>query len=254
MTIDYLFSDDWVASVINTESSWVSDVLENENGFGDIYLKCISKWFAELPGSNKQKNHLRASLKSTNNSDHLGAVNELSWWTFWASREFKIEPIPTSRSSTPDFILKFQKLCVIFEVTTLNPSNDERCREINYSQRKSLKRIIAKMYKEKIGQFQYGYTMKIPSALVLFNYDEWTGFGTQFHRLMDDSNLFSDELLELSAMIYVERFVIDGKPKLKKDSIVIIDNPNAKYPFPEKVKKILISATGTDNWIDCDNA
>ena len=79
MTINFLFGDEWVESVKNVESCWVSDVLENINGFGDIYLKCISNWFTELPGSNKQKNHLKASLKSTNNSDHLGAVNELSW-------------------------------------------------------------------------------------------------------------------------------------------------------------------------------
>lgn len=254
MAIAYLFGDEWVASVKNAENSWISDALENINGFGDVYLKCLSNWFFELPGTNKKKKHLKVSLKSTNNSDHLGAANELSWWKFWASRDFIIEPISTSKSNTPDFILKFQDLRVIFEVTTINPSNNKRCREINYSHKNSLKRIISKAYKDKEGQFQYGYEREIPSVLVLFNYDEWGGFGTQFHRFMNDSNLFGDILLELSAMIYVERFVIDGKPKFKKDSIVIVDNPNARYSFPEEVKKILISATGNDNWIDCENA
>ena len=170
------------------------------------------------------------------------------------SRGFKLEPIPTGKSNKPDFILKFEDYSVIFEVTTLNPSKDERCSEINYSQKKSLIRIIAKAFEEKKGQFQYGYLKKMPSVLVLFNYDEWTGFGTQFQRLMDDSKVFANMIFELSAIIYVERFVIDGKPHLKKDSIVIIDNPNAEFPFTEEIKKKLISVGGNDNWIDCDNA
>ena len=254
MTVNFLFDDGWAKSVKNSESSWVSDVLEDINGSGGIYLKYISKWFAELPGSNKQNNHLKASLKSTDNPDHLGAVNELSWWKFLTSRGFKLVPIPAGKSNTPDFVLKFEDYSVIFEVTTLNPSKDKHRSEINYSQEKSLNRIIAKAFQEKIGQFKYGHQREFPSVLVLFNYDEWSGLGTQFYRLMNSNKLFTDTLPELSAIIYVERFVIDGKPQLKRDSIVIVDNPNAHFPFMEEVKKQIISASGNDNWIDCDNA
>jgi len=256
MITDNLFNADWKATVKNDKRSWALDVLENrnENGLGDIYLKCISRWFSEMPGSNKQKNHLKASLKSLDNTDHLGAVNELSWWVFWVSRGFIIEPIPTGKNRTPDFCLKLEDLCVMFEVTTLNPSKDGRCNEINYSEKNSLKRIIVKMYDEKIGQFQYAYNKKMPVVLVLYNYDEFTGFGVQFNRDMNKNSLFGDTLLELSAIIYVERYVQEGKPMLKKDSIKVVDNPNAEFPFPEEAKKQIMSAAGIDNWIDCERA
>jgi hypothetical protein len=248
----YLFGDDWLESVKKAKNSWAFSVLENINGSGDVYLKCISKWYAELPGTNKQKNHLKKSLESVNNPDHLGAVNELSWWSFCKLLEFEIERIPEGASRRPDFKIKLQNLSVLFEVTTLNPSDDESCCEINYSQEKSIKRTIRKVA-EKTGQFEYGYIEGIPTVLVLFNYNEWSGLGTQFHRKIGISNLFCESFLGLSAIIYIERFVINGKPKLKKDSIVIADNTNAKYPLPEIVKKTLISAVGGKNWIDCDN-
>jgi len=254
MAIKSLFDDDWVSSVKGTENSWVSDVLEDINGKGGIYLKCISNWFAELPGSNKQKNHLKASLKSTNNSDHLGAANELSWWKFLISRGFELEPIPTGKSKTPDFVLQLENSSVFIEVTTLNPAKNLNCSEINYSQKSSLNRIVAKAYEEKNEQFRYGQERHSPSVLVLFNYDEWSGFGTQFHRLMDSNTLFSGTLSELSANIYVERFVNGGKPYFKKDSIVIVDNPEAHFPLALDIKKRITGASGNDNWIDCDNA
>jgi hypothetical protein len=254
MTIKLLFDDGWLKSIKNAKNSWVSDVLKDLHGSGGIYLRCISKWFSELPGSNKQKNHLRASLKSKDNSDHLGAVNELSWWKFLTSRGFELEPIPTGKSKTPDFTLKFMDHYVVFEVTTLNPSKDKNCSEINNSQDKSLRRITAKAYEEKMDQFKYGHQREIPSVLVLFNYDEWSGFGTQFHRKIDCDKLFPDKLPELSSIIYVERFVIDGKPKIKGDSIVVVDNPSANFPFVEEIKKQIISIHGNDSWINCDNS
>ena len=117
------------------------------------------------------------------------------------SRGFTFEPIPAGKSKTPDFILKFEDYSVIFEVTTLNRSKDKRCSEINYSQEKRLNRIITKAFEEKIDQFKYGHQKEFPSVLVLFNYDEWSGLGTEFHRLMDSNKLFADTLSELSAII-----------------------------------------------------
>ena len=108
MVIKFLFDDGWISSVNGAENSWVSGVLEDINGTEVIYLKYISNWFPELPGSNKQKNHLKSSLKSQNNSDHLGAVNELSWWKLLIFHGFELEPIPAGKSKTPDFVLKLE--------------------------------------------------------------------------------------------------------------------------------------------------
>ena len=248
------FGKDWIESVKNIEGSWVSDVLENLNESGATYLNCISKWFVEFPGSNKQKNHLKASLRSSCNYDHLGAVNELSWWKFLTSRNIQLDPIPAGNGAKPDFIFKLEGNCIIFEVTTLNPSKDAHCREINFSQDKSVKRIIAKVVEEKIEQFKYGYNKKKPVVLVLFNYDEWTGFGTQFHRVIESGEFANQMPNELSCIIYLERFVLNGNSHLRKKSIVVTENPGACFPLPIEFKSKFSSITASGDWIICDVA
>jgi len=254
MANDNLFDANWRELALNAEGTWVSSVFEDSTGSGAIYLDTISRWFAEFPGSNKQKNHLKASLRSVNNSDHLGAVNELSWWKFWTSRGFDLEPIPTGKFPTPDYILKPEAIGAIFEITTLNASKDERCNEINYSQKNSIRRIIAKAIEEKIEQLRYGYQNNMPSIFVLFNYDEWSGVGTQFYKLISDAEFVASMPDELSAIIYVERCTISGIPHFKKNSIVIVDNPSAGFQYSGKIKSMVKAAEDDENRVICEYA
>lgn len=254
MANDKLFDANWRESALNAEGTWASSVFENSTDIGAIYLDTISRWFAEFPGSNKQKNHLKASLRSVNNSDHLGAVNELSWWKFWTSRGFDLKPIPTGKSPTPDYILKPDAIGSIFEITTLNPSKDERCNEINYSQENSMRRITAKAIEEKIGQLRYGYQKNMASIFVLFNYDEWSGFGTQFYKLISNADFVASMPDELFAIIYVERFIIRGIPHFKKNSIVMVDNPSAGIQYSGKIKSMIKEMEDDENWVICENA
>ena len=253
MDTESLFDGDWARAVQGAKDSWVSAVFEDIDGTGCSYLQCISTWFHKLPGSKKQKKKLEAALKSTKNSDHLGAVNELSWWRYWKSRGFDLQPIASSKTKTPDFVLILNTAKVFFEVTTLNPSKNPECSEIKHSQRSSLNRIVAKAMEEKRGQFIYGQEKQCPSVLVLFNYDEWSGLGTEFHRLMESTALFPGAISELSAIVYVVRSVSKGKSRFEKSSMKIVDNPAAQFPLAQEIKDLIANADDNDNWIYCEN-
>lgn len=249
-----LFDASWRESVKNAEDSWVSDVLECISGSGAIYLNTISRWFYEFPGSNKQKKHLKVSLRSVTNSDHLGAVNELSWWKLWVSRGYDFTPIQTGELPTPDFILKSESLDVIFEITTLNPSKDERCRELKTSQKNSIRRIVAKVIEEKADQLRYGCKNNIPSIFVLFNYDEWSGFGTQFYKLIAGQDFIDAMPKELSAIVYVEKLIVDGIPYFKKSGIVVVRNPGAYIKYSEQIMSMIVENENNENMLICENA
>jgi hypothetical protein len=246
-----LFDNAW-RELARVSEGWARDVMEDTTEEDAIYLNTISRWFSEFPGTKKQKNHLKASLESFSKSDHLGAVNELSWWKFWKSRDFGMEPIPTGKNSTPDFILNHDIAASIFEVTTLNPSTDERCNDLGYSKEKSVKRITAKVISEKLEQLRYGCKSGVPTIFVLFNYDEWSGFGTQFFRTIRDYIFISNMPPELSAIVYVERFNIGGIPCFKKSSLTFAINPKAKIPCSDIVKHVVEAADDNGNWVLCE--
>jgi hypothetical protein len=76
-----------------------------------------------------------------------------------------------------------------------------------------------------------------PGTLVLFDYTIWGAFGTQFFRFLADFLLgkgrgFQELPPELSALVYVERKVVDGRIATSQDRSAIYYNPNAKYPLP----------------------
>ena len=161
MKKNHLFNNDWM-QIEHAEDSWAKAVLEDIDDFGFLYLDSLSEWFVRLPGSNKQKNHLKAGLLNSDNCAHLGAVNELSWWIYVISRGLSLERIPEGKIPSPDFVLKGDKGNIIFEVTTLNPSRSISCRELQYSQGNSLRRILRKASEDKLKQFIYGAERNIP--------------------------------------------------------------------------------------------
>ena len=250
---DTLFDKEWRKKGDILDGNWKSEVLDNISGSGGVYLTIVSNWFFDFPGTRKEKNHLKASIESYSNSDHLGAVNELSWWKYITALNYDLIPIPAGKGSTPDFLLHVNgKKTAFFEITTLNPSLNENYRKLDFSQNNSINRIIAKTTEEKIEQFKYGFNKGIPSLLVLFNYDEWTGFGTQFCRAISNSELLSEMPRELSGIIYLEKYVLEGKIYFKKDTIILKENLSAYLPVPSVIKSMVDSiAKNNSDMVNC---
>lgn len=251
MSENYLFDNNWM-KIAHAEDSWAKVVLDDIDNNGYLYLSCLSKWFRKLPGSNKQKNHLKAGLRNSDNCAHLGAVNELSWWVYLTSRGLSLDRIPEGKTPTPDFVLNGDKGNIIFEVTTLNPSKDISCRDLQYSQVNSLKRIVRNAVEDKVKQFIYGSEKNMPVVLVLFNYDEWSGLGTQFSHKLKDAMVDFDLPKELSAIIYLERSVDKGMSRYKKESALVYRNPIAPFCLEMDIIESLLSSG--DNWLPCEKA
>jgi hypothetical protein len=164
-----LFDDNWFNLVLSRRggTEWVDDVVRHLDGSGSTYLNTLRIWFQRFPLSNKQKRHLKQSLESFNNADHLGGVNELSWWELMMSFKWAATPIPPSKASLPDFHITFphEFFC---EVTTLNPSDYERKKSseregLALDHSHSIERILTKIAREKSEQIRYGYLQKKPS-------------------------------------------------------------------------------------------
>jgi len=244
-----LFDNNWMKTAY-TEDSWAKAVIDDIDNYGSVYLDCLSEWFGTFPGSNKQKKGLKSGLLNFENCAHLGAVNELSWWIYLTSRGLSLERIPEGKLPTPDFVLNTDTENIIFEVTTLNPSKDIRCRDLQYSQVNSLRRIVYKATKDKVQQLSYGSEKNMPAVLVLFNYDEWSGLSSQFFHKLNDSIVDHALPKELSAILYLERFVDSGRSLYKKESASVFRNPLAQYSLKHDIIEPLFRSE--DNWIPCE--
>lgn len=122
-----LFSEKWLSEQNQCAGvdSWASRVVEDLHNYGEMYLDLLRRWYDGFPLSNKQKRKLKAHIESTKDKDHLGAVNELTWWTFMQWAQMDPSPIPTASGSRPDFFAK-HPVELFCEVTTLNLSKDEK--------------------------------------------------------------------------------------------------------------------------------
>jgi hypothetical protein len=235
-----LFDDHWLNMALyrdrDNENEWVDNAVSQLNGAGTTYLNTLRIWFQRFPLSNKQKKHLKLRLESFNNSDHLGGVNELSWWELMLSFNWSAKPIPASKGSLPDFHITspYEFYC---EVTTLNRSDYEK-RQLSEREGLSLDhahtlgRILTKMAHEKAGQIKYGHSQRKPSVLVVFDYTFWSSFGTQFYRELANFLLSNtlDLPSELSAIVYVERKVsLKGQIEISKQRSAVYHNPNSQY-------------------------
>ena len=76
-----------------------------------------------------------------------------------------------------------------------------------------------------------------PGVLIIFDYTTWSGFGTQFCQVLGESLLGRQcafkELAapELSAIVYLERKVLDGRIVLSRQRSAVYHNPCALHPL-----------------------
>ena len=239
-----LFDAAWLAKAraVTHKLSWVTNVLDSLGAEGTMYLNSIREWFNKFPlTSIKDKRALKSRLESSSDSEHLGGVNELSWWEFMLRTQVKAVPVATSTAPRPDFQIPAPNKFFL-EVSTLNPSAAERRKfeseagiVLNHSH--TMRRILRKAADEKRRQIAFAARQKLPCALVLFDYTPWSSFETQFFRFLANGLLgspldFSRLPVALSALVYVERKVIDGQIAISRDRSAVYYNPKASYPLP----------------------
>lgn len=239
-----IFDQEWMARARTSaidEHSWVKEVIATFDTTGVIYLASLRSWFDGFPLSINQKQALAARIESFTNENHLGAVNELSWWKFMRQGKFKVNPIPTARSATPDFEVVSPHQFFV-EVSTVNISEQDKSKlethqavELDHSE--TLRRVLGKFTTEKHNQLSYAADRKRPAVLVLFDYTFWSGFATQFYQYL--ANFLQAERCgfkglprQLSALVYVDRHVFDGRIAITQLRSAAYYNPCAEYSLP----------------------
>jgi len=237
-----IFAENWtnLARACDDKSSWVNDVMATFETTGGVYLASLRMWLNCFPVKANQKKKLSADIESFKTEDHLGAVNELAWWAFLQREKFKANPIPTTSSPTPDFCVSAPSEFYI-EVSTLNVSQQDHSKfqtgnSVHLDHDETLRRVLGKLTAEKQRQLSYTSARKKPGVLVLFDYTIWSGYGTQFYRFLANFLLgrqsgFQYLPIELSALIYIERKVLDGRIAISRLRSATYYNPHAKYPL-----------------------
>lgn len=237
------FGDGWRARVINNApgDSWAHEAMETLATTGGIYLCTLRLWLDRFPlNSNKQKLALKTRLESFNNEDHIGAVNELAWWIFMQRIGLQSLSVPTSSAPRPDFQVK-TSVDFFVEVSTLNISKSDKSKlengeGIDFDHSESLRRILGKVTDVKQRQMLYAADQEQPCVLVLFDYTIWSAFPTKLFRFLADFLLGKEKGFQglpgtLSALVYVERKMIDDRIAVNRDRSAIYYNPAANYPL-----------------------
>jgi len=264
-----IFSDDWLkrARAESTDGSWAADAIETLDTTGQIYLSTLRLWFERFPLTVKQKKGLRVRLESFQNDEHLGGVNELAWWAFMVREGFTAAPLAPTATSRPDFQLQLPADCFV-EVSTLNVSQKDKTRfeakeSVALDHAETIRRVIGKLTYEKQQQLKYAADHNKPGVLALFDYTTWSGFGTLFFRTLGDFLLgkqfgFKSFPPNLSAIIYLERKVLDGRIALSRLRSAVYYNPLALHPFPHGTFSSLnqfwsqvasVDSTSTEGWV-----
>ncbi len=186
---------------------------------------------------------MKKRLESLNTEDHLGAVNELFWYNLATFLGWQLKVL-TVESSAPDFEVSFPA-CFYCELTTLNISKSDRkvfengmSAPLNHG--KEAARILRKAADEKVDQLKYGFDRQKPSILVVFDYSLFGGLGTQRPRYLADTLLHSASGLqampkELSALVYLERYVSKGRFHLRLSQSAAYHNPLTDFPVEKEV-------------------
>jgi hypothetical protein len=264
-----IFSDDWLRSARakSADGSWAATAIETLETTGQIYLSTLRLWFERFPLTLKQKQQLRTRLESLRDDEHLGGVNELAWWAFIVREGLTATPLAPTTAPRPDFELQSPADCFV-EVSTLNVSQKDKVRfeareAVALDHAETIQRVIGKLTDEKQRQLKYAADRKRPSILALFDYTTWSGFGTLFCRTLGDFLLgkqlgFRSFPPELSAILYLERKVLDGRVALSRHRSAMYYNPLALHPLPPGVFPSLnqswlqlmsVDSTVTDHWV-----
>ena len=235
-----LFDEAWQSRAVDGgfSDSWAHDVFPALDGDGGQYLATLVRWFTQFPApSAKDRSALRTRLESFTTSDHLGAVNELTWYQFMRQLGFQIDPVSTAKTARPDFRLT-GPTTVFAEVSTLNVSEREKTSlrvtgGVDLKHRATLRRLLLKAAGEKHAQFEYAASQGVPCLLVLFDYTFWSGLATDFYRFLasellgDEPPTFAQLSKALSGIVYVERRVFGGRIVLSRLRSAVYHNPNA---------------------------
>lgn len=264
-----IFSDDWVrtARTNSANGSWAAAAIETLETTGRIYLLTLRLWFERFPLTLKQKQQLRTRLESLRDDEHLGGVNELAWWAFIVREGFTAAPLPPTSAPRPDFELQSPTGCFV-EVSTLNVSQRDKAQfkareSIALDHAETIRRVVGKLTDEKLQQLKYASGHKKPSVLALFDYTTWSGFGTLFYRALADFLLgkqlgFKSLPSELSAIVYLERKVLDGRIALSRNRSGVYYNPLALHLLPTgtfpslnqfSLQLASVDSTISDHWV-----
>jgi hypothetical protein len=264
-----IFGDEWLraARTGSIGGSWATAVIETLETTGRIYLSTLRLWFERFPLTCNQKHQLRTRLESLRDDEHLGGVNELAWWEFIVREGFIAAPLVPTTAARPDFKLQSPTGCFV-EVSTLNVSQRDQAQfkaqqGVALDHAETIRRVIGKFTDEKRQQLQYASDQGKPSVLALFDYTTWSGLGTLFHHTLGDFLLgeqlgFKSLPTELSAILYLERKVLDGRIALSRSRSGVYYNPLALHPlqsgtFPSlnqfSLQLASVDSTGNDQWV-----
>jgi hypothetical protein len=264
-----IFDDKWLerASANSAATSWAREVIETLDRGGKTYLCTVRSWFDGFPLKPKQKEHLRLRLESLRNDQHLGGVNELAWWAFMLRETIAAAPLPPLKTPRPDFELQPPHNCFV-EVSTLNVSqNDQKKIEANASialdDAVTIRRLVRKLTDKKRNQLKYAADRAESGVLVIFDYTTWSGYGTQFDKAIGEFLLgqplgFQYLPPELSALVYVERRVFDGRIGLSCHRSAMFHSPLALYPLPVatfsslrqfRLQLVSVKSESIENWL-----
>lgn len=237
-----MFDEEWHVRATRSplDDSWVGELVDSMNAGGKRYLATLDLWFGRFPfPSSKDRLALKTRLESFITSEHLGAVNELSWYEFMRQAGFHATPISPTATPRPDFRIT-APIDVFVEVSTLNVSEAQKnalnaTGGVDLDHNETLRRLLRKASDEKSAQIQFSASQALPCLLVLFDYTLWSGLSTDFYRFLATALLSRDSAFArlpsaLSGIVYVKRQVFRGHIRLSSRWSAIYYNPMARYP------------------------
>lgn len=143
-------------------------------------------------------------------------------------------------SARPDFYVT-QPCELYIEVSTVNISQCDSKKiqqenSIALDNDETIRRVFGKFTEDKLKQLSYASNKNRPGVIVLFDYTYWSGFGTQFCQQLERVLLgqtcgFRSLPIELSALIYVDRHLVNGRFAIHRFRSAIYYNPYAGIPL-----------------------